>query len=129
MKTRKKLKTSGTYGRSENPELQKVVAALRTFVKAAVPGAKETANSWGVPTFETTNPFSGYMVGKKHVTFLFHFGNSLPDPEKLLEGTGRNIRYVKLFGVENPKRKGLRQLVRAAARLKKATMRGMSGQN
>jgi hypothetical protein len=116
------------YMKDENSELGKVVRALRSFVKGIVPGAKETVNSWGIPTFEKKAPFCFYMVGKNHVTFGFHFGTSLPDPEGLLEGTGKNIRHVKLPNVEGLEQKGLRELVRAATRLKgKAPVRGMSG--
>lgn len=41
------------------------------------------------------------MVGKNHVTFGFHHGTSLKDPESLLAGTGKNIRHVKLPDVES----------------------------
>jgi hypothetical protein len=114
--------------KDENPELRKVVRALRTFVKRIVPSVKETVNAWGVSTFEAKDPFCCYMVGKYHVTFGFHYGTSLEDPEKLLEGTGKNIRHVKLRSVADLERKGLKELVAAAARLEgKAPMRGMSG--
>ena len=123
----KKAKKS-PYVRDDNPALRKVVRTLRNFVKAAVPGTKETVNSWGIPTFERKDPFCFYMMGKNHVTFGFHYGTSLKDPEGLLEGTGKNLRHVKLRTMEDLERKGLKGLVLAAARLKgKAPMRGMSG--
>jgi hypothetical protein len=123
----KKAKKS-VYVRDDNPELRKVVRGLRSFVKETVPGTKETVNSWGIPTFEAKDPFCFYMVGRNHVTFGFHYGTSLEDPEGLLEGTGKNIRHVKLRTVEDLKRKGLKGLIWAAFRLKgKAPMRGMSG--
>jgi hypothetical protein len=123
----KKAKKS-KYVRDDNPELRKVVRVLRSFVKGTVPGTKETVNAWGIPTFEVKDPFCFYMVGKNHVTFGFHYGTSLQDPEELLEGTGKNIRHVKLRAVEDLERKGLKGLVLAAARLKgKAPMRGKSG--
>lgn len=116
------------YLRDDNPELRKVAQALRNFVKGIVPGVKETVNAWGIPTFEASAPFCFYMVGKNHVTFGFHFGTSLEDPEGLLEGTGKNIRHVKLSSVEDLEQKGLRGLVLASARLKrKAPRPGMSG--
>jgi hypothetical protein len=69
------------------------------------------------------------MAGKNHVTFGFHFGTSLKDPDSLLEGAGKNIRHVKVRTVEDLEQKSLRGLVLAAARLKgKAPMKGMSGQ-
>jgi hypothetical protein len=121
-------KAKSPYMKDDNPELRKVVRALRNFVKNTIPGTKETVNAWGIPTFEAKDPFCFYMVGKDHVTFGFHFGTSLEDPEGLLEGTGKNIRHVKLRGVEDVEQKGLKKLVQAAARLRgKAPMKGMRG--
>ena len=114
--------------KDENPELRKVARALRNFVKGIVPGVKETENAWGIPTFEAPNPFCFYMAGKNHVTFGFHFGTSLKDPELLLEGTGKNIRHVKLRTMADLEQKGLPGLVLAAARLNGIEpMKGMSG--
>ena len=116
------------YVRDENPELRKVVRGLRSFVKKCVPGTKETVNAWGIPTFVRKDPFCFFMVGKKHVTFGFHSGTSLDDPEGLLEGTGKSIRHVKLRTVEDVEQKGLKNLVQAAGRQEgKAPMRGMRG--
>ena len=120
-----KAKTN-PYVRDESPELRKVVRGLRTLVKKCVPATRETVNAWGIPTFEAPNPFCFYMVGKNHVTFGFHYGTALKDPESLLAGTGKNIRHVKLPDLASLKQKGLPELVRAAARLKgKAPMPGM----
>jgi len=116
------------HAKEENPELRKVARALRSFVKTTVPGVKETVNVWGIPTFEAPDPFCFYMVGKNHVTFGFHFGTSLRDPGGLLEGTGKNIRHVKLRTVEDLNRNGLKRLMQAAAQVKgKAPMKGMRG--
>ena len=123
----KRLKKSA-YVRNENLELRKVVRGLRSFVKKCVPGIKETVNAWGVPTFERKDPFCFFMVGKNHVTFGFHFGTLLADPEALLEGRGKNMRHVKLHAMEDLEQKGLRNLVQGAARLEgKTPMRGMRG--
>ena len=127
-KTAKSSKKSA-YLRDENPALLKVVRGVRSLVKAAVPGTKITVNSWGIPTFETKQPFCFYMIGKNHVTFGFNYGTSLKDPEGLLEGTGKNLRHVKLMSVEDVKKKGLKELVVAEAHLDgKPPMKGMSGQ-
>jgi hypothetical protein len=101
---------------------------LRNFVKRIAPGVKETVNAWGIPTFEAPNTFCFSMLGKNHVTFGFHFGTSLKDPESLLEGSGKNIRHVKLRTVADLEQKGLPGLVLAAARLNgKEPMKGMTG--
>jgi hypothetical protein len=123
-----KSRKKNHYVRDDNPELQKVVRALRSYVKKLVPGARQTVNAWRIPTFEAPDPFCFYMVGKYHVTFGFHYGTSLEDPDGLLEGTGKNLRHVKFHGVEDMERKGLRNLVLAASRFKSETpMKGMSG--
>lgn len=123
-----KSKKESPYVKRDNPALQKLARGLRSLVKASVPGTKTTVNSWGIPTFETDVPFCFYMIGKRHVTFGFHYGTSLQDPERLLEGTGKNIRHVKLRTTQDLEQKGLKELVIAAARLRgKPLMRGMSG--
>jgi hypothetical protein len=88
-KTGGAAKAKSKYVSDENPDLGRVVRGLKELVKQCVPGTRETVNEWGVPTFEEKNPFCIYMVGKSHVTFGFHFGTSLNDPEGLLEGRGR----------------------------------------
>jgi hypothetical protein len=126
-KAKKNVKQN-TYMREDNPALQKVVQGLRSLVKAVVPGTKITANSWGIPTFEAKHPFCFYMVGKNHVTFGFHYGTSLDDPEGLLQGTGKNLRHVKLRAAEDFGKKGLKELVLAASQMEgKPRMKGMSG--
>ncbi|MGC1484397.1 MAG: hypothetical protein WA789_11435 [Candidatus Acidiferrum sp.] len=59
-KSKKKI-----YVRDDNPALRKVARGLRSLVQALVPGTKMTVNSWGIPTFETKDPFCFYMGGKE----------------------------------------------------------------
>jgi len=67
-------------------------------------------------------------VGKKHVTFGFPFATSLPDPEGFLEGSGENMRHVKLHSAEDLEKNGLRELIVAASRFEGgAAMPGMGG--
>jgi hypothetical protein len=116
-KNDKKIAAKNAYVREDNPALQELVEELRSFVQAVVPGTKVTVNSWGVPTFIKNDPFCLYMVGKNHVTFGFHCGTSLEDPEGLLEGSGKNLRHVKLRTLEDLQKKGLKDLVLAAVQL------------
>lgn len=57
------------------------------------------------------------MVGKEHVTFAFMRGAALPDPEKLLEGTGKGVRHVKLRSIADVRKPGVKKLVVEAATL------------
>jgi hypothetical protein len=46
-------------------------------------------------------------------------GAALSDPEKLLEGTGKGVRHVKLRSIADVKKPGVKKLVVEAAKLNK----------
>jgi hypothetical protein len=115
-----------SYLEKKDPELRKVAEALRALMRKTVKGLSESVNPWKIPTFESNGPMCMLMVGKKHVTFGFLRGTSLPDPEKLLEGTGKNLRHVKLRSVEDLRNPALTKLIVAAMELnKQQPMEGM----
>jgi hypothetical protein len=114
------------YLEAKDTELGEVAQGLRRLVKKLVPGITESVNAWKIPTFESNGPMCFFMVGKNHVTFGFLRGTSLSDPAKLLEGTGKNLRHVKLRTTEDVRKPALKKLIQAAARLnKKEPMEGM----
>jgi hypothetical protein len=88
-------------------------------MKRTVPDCRETVNPWKLPTFESDGPICYFSIGKNHVTFGFHRGTSLPDPGKLLEGTGKSLRHVKLRSAADLHKPALKKLIRSAARLNK----------
>jgi len=96
-----------------------VAKAVRVLVKKAVKGVEEYVNPWKIPSFDSNGPLCCFMVGKEHVTFAFMRGAALPDPEKLLEGTGKGVRHVKLRRVADVKRPGVKRLLAEAAKLNK----------
>jgi hypothetical protein len=111
----------------KDARLKETVTRLRTFVKKAVPKLQETLNPWGIATFESDGPFSYFLIGKHHVTFGFLRGTSLADPKGLLEGTGKNVRHVKLRSPDDIDRLGLVELVRGAAALNRASPPSVMG--
>jgi len=114
------------YVRRKGAKLGRVANGLRRLVHKTVPGTKESVNPWKIPTFESNGPMCFFTLGKNHVTFGFLRGTALPDPAKLLEGTGKNFRHVKLRSTDDLRKPALKKLVMAAARLnKKEPMEGM----
>ena len=107
------------YVDAKPAELRDVAEKLRKLVKKTVKGTKESVNPWKIPTFESNGPMCFFTVGKYHVTFGFLRGTSLPDPAGLLEGTGKNLRHVKLRTAEDVSTPALKKLIEAAARLNK----------
>ena len=100
-------------------KLAGVSEAVRALVKKAVKGVEEYVNPWKIPSFDSNGPLCCFMVGKEHVTFAFMRGAALPDPEKLLEGTGKGVRHVKLRSVADVNKPGVKKLVVEAAKLNK----------
>ncbi|MGB7847961.1 MAG: DUF1801 domain-containing protein [Candidatus Acidiferrum sp.] len=114
------------YVEQKGTKLGDVAQGLRRLVKKTVEGTKESVNPWKIPTFESHGPMCFFMIGKNHITFGFLRGTSLPDPAKLLEGTGKNLRHVKLRSVDDLRKPALKKLIQAAARLnKKEPMEGL----
>jgi len=107
--------------RPSDPKLEEIIRGLRELIHDVIPEVTETVNPWGIPTFELSGPMCYFMVASKHITFGFPRGTSLTDPKGLLEGTGKNMRHVKLRNVEDLRREGLRELVEEAARLNRET--------
>ena len=104
-----------------NATLKPVADELRRLVRKTVTGSRETINPWGIPTIDFYGPICFLMVGKNHVTFGFTRGTSPTDAGGLLEGTGKNLRHVKLKEVEQVRDPNLRKLILEAAALNRET--------
>jgi hypothetical protein len=59
-------------------------------------------------------PFAYLNVFKSHVNVGFFNGTALPDPARLLEGTGKRMRHVKLRSGHETPAAALRALIAAA---------------
>jgi hypothetical protein len=103
-----------------------VTKGLRALVKKTLAGSEEYVNPWKIPSFDSNGTVCGFMTAKEHVAFIFLRGAALPDPEGLLEGTGKSVRHVKVRTVKDLKRPGLKKLILEAAKLnKREPMKGM----
>jgi hypothetical protein len=79
------------------PSIQKLAEELQALIVASVPAATASVNlGWCSISFR--HPKAGYFCGlfpkPACVQVLLEFGVLLPDPEHLLEGNGRQVRYV-----------------------------------
>lgn len=59
-------------------------------------------------------PFAYVNVYTVHVNACFFYGTSLADDASLLEGSGKQMRHVKLLPGQTEKDEALEQLIRAA---------------
>ena len=102
------------------PEVQKLALALRVLILRVLPSAIEQVDPPSkIIAYGTDRTYAGLICAialfKAHVNLMFARGAELPDPEHLLEGTGKRARHVKITAraeVENP---ALRTLLETAA--------------
>lgn len=64
------------------------------------------------------------IPSKKGIKLGFYKGVDLPDPDKLLEGTGKISRYVEIRSAEQIKSPGLKKLIQDALAAYKQRMVG-----
>lgn len=100
-------------------EVQRLALAARSFILRSLPGAQETVDG--------SAPVIGYgygagykgivctlLLSKTGVKLGLARGAELPDPDRLLEGTGKVHRYVRLRTAASLEHPGLARLVKAA---------------
>ncbi|KPL12391.1 MAG: hypothetical protein AMS23_01870 [Bacteroides sp. SM1_62] len=81
-----------------DPVFRDILIRLRELIYEVVPDASEGIK-WRVPTFSLHKTVC-YIAGfKNHVTFAFHDGKMLKDPDGLLLGTGKHMKYLKFKSI------------------------------
>ncbi len=103
---------------SSAPENQRpILEALRTLVLSAAPGIVEEIK-WSRPCYSTPSGMFCYLHRtKNHVTIGFQQGASLTDAKGLLEGTGKEMRHMKIAEIGEIDRPAILQLVHQAIKL------------
>jgi hypothetical protein len=93
--------------------LRRVIASLhKNFVEVVWP--RQKIASFGVGPKKMTEHYAYIAVLGSHVNLGFYHAASLTDPSGLLEGTGRNLRHVKLRDVASAKSPAVISLLREA---------------
>ena len=110
------------YIDGQSAAVQPIIRRLRELVKATLPDLTEHLDGGhGVIRYGTgmgMNEWVCYVSGHKaHANLGFARGAGLPDPDGLIEGTGKNLRHVKVRSVDAVDHPGLKRLLEAAGRL------------
>jgi hypothetical protein len=99
------------------PEVRAVVENLRALIKETAPDAEERAyhggHALGYRTKEAGH-FCNIFPSEDAVELAFERGALLPDPDGLLEGDGKQVRYVTVRDVKGTRRAEIKRLLRAA---------------
>jgi hypothetical protein len=116
---------------SSPTKIKEIIEKLRSVAKASMPGADEfvyhDAINYKLP--QSPSAWICYIATHRDYARLgFYFGASLSDPKKLVEGTGKRMRHVKVRTVAEASEDALADLIReawtaAVANMESATRR------
>lgn len=93
------------------PESYEIIQTVRAIITDLFPQAQESIKYGGVVYFDEDDLFTGIFARKKHVSLEFVNGVDLKDPRRLLEGTGKLRRHLKLKSLEDITRKEVREFL------------------
>ena len=80
----------------KSEEYQKTIMSIvRALVHENVPEVIEEFK-WSRPVFTATKSFAYLKTAKNHVTLGFYKFERLNDAKNLFEGTGKDMRHIKL---------------------------------
>ena len=87
--------------RGVDPRLRPIASGLRDKILEADPGLEESIK-WGNPCFTgKSRVFYIASQADRYVTLGLWHGALQPNPEGLIEGTGKRMRHVKLRDAES----------------------------
>ena len=127
----KSIEDNGTFDEaiaSSGPEAQDMARDLRALIERIYPNAIEVAwprqhvIGYGVGPKKMSEHFCYIGAFKQHVNLGFYYGVDLPDPESLLEGTGKAFRHVKIDDREQIEQPALIALLEASVEERKAVL-------
>ena len=101
-------------------EIQSLARRLRRLIEEIHPEAVEVLwpnqkiAGFGIGPKKMSEHYGYIAPQTKHVNLGFMHGASLSDPEGLLQGTGKELRHVKVRSMAEAGRPGLRHLLQAA---------------
>lgn len=96
--------------------MERVAGAVQEVVRALAP-ALRVEKRWGNPWLVGNDLVLLVGTFSHHVGIEFWRGATLPDPHHLLEGTGKNLRHVRVRTTAEATSSSLISLVREALRL------------
>ena len=91
-------------------------AIIRTVDVSTVETVRlgDNAATYGVGPRKMTDGYAYIMPMRGYINLGFYQGAVLTDPERLLEGTGKGLRHVKIRSLAEANRPSVRAMVAAA---------------
>ena len=104
------------------PEIQALARAARALLADVMPGitevpwARQKIAGYGVGPKKMSQHFCYIAPFKKHLNLGFFYGAHLADPDNLLEGSGKDLRHLKIRSAADLEKPAVRRLIEDASR-------------
>ncbi len=111
------------------PEVQEMLEFFRALMielfadTVEVPRVGERSVAYGFGIKKMSEAYAYLMPQKDYVNLGFYHGANLPDPNGLLEGTGKALRHVKVRDLQMAKSVAVKALILEAMRERKASLK------
>ena len=90
------MNTQVTQYINDAPDEQKeIMKIIRSIIHNNVAGVTEDYK-WSRPVFSKSKDFAYFKITKTHLTLGFMNFEKISDPNSLLEGSGKEMRHIKL---------------------------------
>ena len=105
---------------SFSEEIKELARETRKLIYTILPEVvevvwvKQKNAGYGTGVKKMTEHFCWIMPATNHITLGFNYGAELPDAKKLLEGTGKLFRHVKIKSAGDLKNPDLVKLIKFA---------------
>jgi len=105
-----------------SPQARELALQARALIQAVypavveVPWPKQRVIGYGVGPKKMSEHFCYISVNKNHINVGFMYGAELPDPEKLLDGSGKLLRHVRITSPEELENPALQELLEVASK-------------
>lgn len=98
--------------------IQNITVALRKIILTSSPELKEEFK-WSMPNYSYNGLVCYIQTAKNHVNLGFHRGNVLQekDVNKLLQGTGKALRYIRIKKMEEVQPESFTSLIQEAMKV------------
>ena len=111
-----------------NGPMRPVLARLRSIILETDPEACEVvrlgdrAATYGLGPRKMIDGYAYLMPHRAWVNLGFFRGATLDDRQRLLEGTGKKMRHLKVRTLTDAERKGVRELIEGAIAERRAAL-------
>ena len=127
----KTIDTHGTYAQAIDgrpAQITEIADRLRALIIEIYPDVVEVPwpvqgiIGYGVGPKKMSEHFCYVGLYKSSVNLGFYHGVDMPDPDGLLEGTGKRLRHVKIEDPETVNRPEIRRLIEASLKERQQTL-------